>query len=354
MYKNFLRPLLFSFDSESVHNVAIGLARSARLWPVKQSLNAMYHFEDGQLEVEAAGLKFKSPLGLAAGFDKNCEAVDFFAALGFSFLEVGSITSEPQEGNPRPRVFRIPEDRALINRMGFPGDGVDRVAPRLSKAKKKAGEVKIGVNIGKAKSVPVDDALKDYLHTFNRVKHYGDYFVLNVSSPNTPELRKLQERARLDELIKGLKEANDTGAPLLIKVAPDLKPAELDDVLECCLANSIEGIIATNTTFSREGLSNDPDQVGGMSGHPLNKISLGMIKYIHQRTDGRLDIIGVGGIFSATDVVKMLHAGASLVQVYTGLIYEGPSLIKKIKIDLIDYMEKYSLSSIADIQKQAL
>jgi len=354
MYKNFLRPILFSFDSETVHNVAIGLARSARLWPVKQSLNAMYHFEDERLEVEAAGLKFKSPIGLAAGFDKNCEAVDFFSALGFSFLEVGSITSESQEGNPRPRVFRVPEDRALINRMGFPGDGVDRVAPRLSEAKKNSGGVKIGVNIGKAKSVPVDDALSDYLHTFNRLKHYGDYFVLNVSSPNTPELRKLQERARLDELIRGLTEANDTGAPLLIKVAPDLNPAELDDVLECCLANSVEGIIATNTTFSREGLSNDPDQVGGMSGHPLNKISLEMIKYIHQRTDGRLDIIGVGGVFSAKDVVKMLQAGASLVQVYTGLIYEGPSLVKKIKIDLIEYMEKYSLSSIKDIQKQAL
>jgi len=349
MYKNLVRPLLFSFDSESVHNCAIGLAKTARFSPVKKAVEALYHFEALRLEVNTMGLKFASPIGLAAGFDKNCEAVDFFSALGFSFIEVGSITSEPQEGNPRPRIFRLVKDGALINRMGFPGGGVDAVLPRLVTLQKKSFNTKVGINIGKAKSVPVDEALNDYLHTFNMLKDYGDYFVLNVSSPNTPELRKLQEKARLSELLRGLSEANKAKRPLLVKVAPDLTHAELDDVLECCLENSVAGVIATNTTFSREGLSVEPSEVGGMSGKPLHKLSLEMIRHIHSSTQGKICIVGVGGVFSAKDVVEMLRAGASLVQIYTGLIYEGPSLVLRLKKDLLSYMDEISVKSLQEI-----
>jgi dihydroorotate dehydrogenase len=294
-------------------------------------------------------LRFPNPIGLAAGFDKNAVAVPALAALGFGFVEVGTVTRLAQPGNPRPRLFRLPEDGALINRMGFNNLGAETVAARLAHQRKAA--VPLGISLGKSKVTPLEEAVADYLGSLDALYPYGDYFAVNVSSPNTPGLRELQERDRLDALLAALQssmrrhaadEGRATPKPLLVKVAPDLNDAALDDVLEVCLARGVSGLIAVNTTLSRDGLSAQTpsalrDEPGGLSGRPLLARALAVVRRLAVRSGGRLPLIGCGGISTPDDARRMLDAGSSLVQLYTGFIYEGPGLPRRLVRGLSAY-----------------
>jgi dihydroorotate dehydrogenase len=301
---------------------------------------AVWGIEDARLEKEVFGLKFKNPVGLAAGFDKNAEMIGEMANLGFGFVEVGTVTPLPQPGNPKPRMFRLPDDGALINRMGFNNVGVDVVADRLaafrSNATERQKKLVIGGNIGKNKVTANDNAVRDYVKCFDRLFDVVDYFVVNVSSPNTPGLRELQEKEPLMHLLNTLQQRNSKNGisrPILLKIAPDLINEQLDDIVEIVKQTGIAGIIATNTTISREGLtSNDElkNETGGLSGKPLTKRSTEVISYLSKKSNGAFPIIGVGGIHSSEDAIEKFNAGASLVQLYTGFIYEGPGLIKRI------------------------
>jgi len=350
IYRSLVRPLVFRFDSEAVHHVAV---RWGGFPGVAALCQKLYLYDDPALHTEVFGLRFSSPVGLAAGFDKQCELVPTLAALGFSHIELGSVTAEPQEGNPRPRIFRLPFDNALINRMGFPSGGAEAFLLRLRNVYGVTPAI-IGVNIGKTKVVPIDQALVDYVSTFSRVRDFADYFVLNVSSPNTPELRKLQERGRLTALLQGVQSHNVAKKPLLVKIAPDLTWSEIDDVLLSCSDAAVSGLIATNTTFSREGLTHPIDESGGLSGAPLHRRAVEIVRYIATRTEGRLPIVGVGGVFSATDAIDFLLAGASLVQLYTGLIYRGPAIVREINRGLSRYLAQEGLKSIAEIKPKIL
>lgn len=353
MYTRFVRPLLFKLDSEKAHHLALNGARVSRMLGLRPVVRRMFEFENPALESTCFGLSFANPIGLAAGFDKNVQAVEMLASLGFGFIEIGSITGQAQPGNPVPRIFRLEGDRALINRMGFPSDGADVVATRLASVRQSKGLPILGVNLGKTKAVPLDSALDDYLYTFARIKDFADYVVLNVSSPNTPELRKLQERPRLEALFRGVQSANDRAIPLLVKIAPDLEKQQLEDVLECCLACSVSGLIATNTTFSREGLVGASQESGGLSGAPLRKKALEMVRFIYSRTGSKLPIVGVGGVFSGRDAFELLQAGASLIQVYTSLIYQGPGLVRKVKSELLALMQQIGVSQLHDLVGKA-
>jgi len=332
MYK-FLRPFIFRFDPEQAHHITLKLLSL----PIAPLLAVLFAGDDSGLAVTAFGLKFRNPIGLAAGYDKNGSALRGLAALGFGHLEVGTVTRQPQTGNPHPRIFRLSTDHAVINRMGFPNDGVEHLIKQIPQLP----NTKIGINIGKSKSTPLENAADDYCALLTQVAPYADYITVNVSSPNTPGLRQLQTKTFVNEL---LKEISTTRAslpqpkPILIKVAPDLTWPELDDILAASLAHGFDGIIATNTTLSREGLQASAplkDEVGGLSGQPLRARSTEMIRYIHQHTEGKLPIIGVGGVNNAIAALEKLEAGATLVQVYTGMIYEGPGLVKAIKQGLI-------------------
>lgn len=333
MYKFLIRKLLFLLSPETAHRYALKLAGFP---PAAQFLKTICHFQHPSLRREFFGLHFPNPLGLAAGFDKNAEYIEELADLGFGFLEIGTVTPRPQPGNPRPRLFRLPQDEALINRMGFNNHGVEAVAARLRR--RKPGLV-IGGNIGKNKSTPNEEALKDYEFCFERLYEVVDYFVINVSSPNTPGLRELQEKAPLTRLLRHLQALNGAKArpkPLLLKIAPDLTPAQLDDIIEIVQDTGMAGVIATNTTVFRENLRTPTEQVaqlgeGGLSGKPLRRRSTEVIHYLHQKSAGAFPIIGVGGIHSPEDALEKLQAGASLIQLYTGFIYEGPGLIRRIK-----------------------
>lgn len=298
-------------------------------------MKSSFCIEDKSLEREVFGLKFKNPVGLAAGFDKNAEYVNEFANLGFGFIEIGTVTPRPQPGNEQPRMFRLPKDGALINRMGFNNQGVDVAAMRLKYFTNRNGLL-IGGNIGKNKDTPNQEAVKDYLICFDALFDVVDYFVVNVSSPNTPGLRDLQEKGPLTHILKSLQERNsqkETGKPILLKIAPDLTNSQLDDIVEIVKETKIAGIIATNTTVSREGLVSEESltqEAGGVSGKPLANRSTEVIHYLYKASQGAFPIIGVGGIYSAEEALSKMQAGASLVQVYTGMIYEGPSLVKKI------------------------
>lgn len=350
LYKNVIRPALFCLPPETIHDLTLALgAPLARNKLGFQCLRKIFGCCDARLEVKLFDLVFPNPFGLAAGFDKNCRAVPLMAALGFGHIEVGTITSQAQAGNPKPRIFRLPADRALINRMGFPGDGVKEVAPRLAQLRQQPLPIIVGVNIGKTKVVPVDDALQDYLETFRAVKDAGDYFVLNVSSPNTPELRKLQEAKRLEQLFRGVDELNRLRRPLLVKIAPDLSWQQIDEVLQCCETAKISGLIATNTTLGRDGLSCPSSENGGLSGPPLREKARKIVSYIYRQSAGRIPIIGVGGISSSRDAIEMLKAGASLVQVYTGLIYEGPRLVKMLSQGLLRCLEQEGYKSVKEL-----
>lgn len=326
-----LRSVLFRFDAERVHAATLQLLRFAGWFPpAALTLRAIFDVNDPRLAVEAFGVRFKNPVGLAAGYDKDGIAVRGLSCLGFGHIEVGTVTLRAQAGNPRPRVQRIPEARALINQMGFPNAGVD--ALRLPR-----GVTRIGINIGKNKDTPLEDAASEYCTLVERVHAYADYIALNVSSPNTPGLRALQTRACLEGLLRAVIATRDRltpRVPLLVKISPDLTEAELDDLLDVLRRCGVDGVIATNTTISREGVSRYADTSGGLSGAPLRARATRLIRHIAQRTEGKLPIIGVGGIASAEDALEKIRAGASLVQVYTGLVYAGPALVRDINVGL--------------------
>jgi dihydroorotate dehydrogenase len=342
-----IKPLLFKFDPEGVHYFVTANLKRFNRFPGGGALSrSLWDVQHPQLEKEVFGLKFKNPVGLAAGFDKNGELMGEMANLGFGFVEVGTVTPLPQSGNDKPRMFRLPSDSALINRMGFNNLGVDVVAERLASFRKTAtGKNKqliIGGNIGKNKITPNEDAVSDYIKCFDRLFDVVDYFVVNVSSPNTPGLRALQEKEPLMALLNTLQQRNSKNGisrPVLLKIAPDLTNEQLDDIVEIVQGTGIAGIIATNTTISREDLvSADSlkNEIGGLSGKPLTQRSTEVIKYLSQKSKGAFPIIGVGGIHSADDAIEKLNAGASLVQLYTGFIYEGPGLIKRINKKILD------------------
>ncbi len=346
MYKTLLKPLFFLRKPEEAHHLTVGLTKFIFNLPVVSSVvNSIFELDDPRLEREVFGLKFKNPVGLAAGFDKDAKVIDEMAMLGFGFIEIGTLTPKPQEGNPLPRLFRLPQDESLINRMGFNNGGVLEAVERL---KTRKSDVLIGGNIGKNKITPNENAVDDYLFCLEALHGYVDYFVVNVSSPNTPNLRDLQEKEPLKRLLQAVKSANDKKSnpkPILLKIAPDLTDGQLDDIVEIVRETGIAGVIATNTTIDRSKLITPQAEVesigaGGVSGKVLSRRSTEVIRYLHQKSKGEFPIVGVGGIFSAEDAIEKLEAGASLVQVYSGMIYEGPGLIKKIKKGLLAYFSQ--------------
>lgn len=340
MYK-LVKPLFFTMNAEKAHHtVTVGLKTFLKVWGTKAIAKQVFSISDPSLEREVFGLRFKNPVGLAAGFDKNAEFVDEFNHLGFGFVEIGTVTPRPQLGNEKPRMFRLPKDDALINRMGFNNQGVDVAALRLEYFKDRKGLL-VGGNIGKNKDTPNSEAVNDYLICFEKLFDVVDYFVVNVSSPNTPGLRELQEKEPLTHILKSLQEKNhlkENPKPILLKIAPDLSDSQLDDIVDIVKDTSIAGVIATNTTISRDGLESDKNltnEVGGLSGKPLAYRSTEVIRYLAEKSNHSFPIIGVGGIYSAEEALAKMQAGATLVQLYTGLIYEGPGLVKKICKKLI-------------------
>lgn len=351
-YRHLLRPLLFSglqVDPEFLHQQFIALFgwlnqdHGLGAW-LRQQLQQRYALSDPRLERQVWGLHFPNPIGLAAGFDKNGAAPRVWAAFGFGFAELGTVTWHPQAGNPRPRLFRLPADLAVINRMGFNNAGAEAMAALLERSPQPT--IPIGINLGKSKITPLEAAKEDYLASFRRLHSFGDYFVINVSSPNTPGLRHLQAKERLAPILEALQTANTPRKPLLLKIAPDLSWEEIADILDLIQAYDLAGIVATNTTVAREGLKtkripqtgrSPVEEAGGLSGAPLRDRATAVIRFIHQQTQGTLPIIGVGGIFTPEDVIEKLAAGATLVQLYTGWIYQGPSLLPELLKGLLTY-----------------
>jgi len=307
---------------------------------LKSIVRAFYSVEDKRLERTVFGIKFPNPVGLAAGLDKDAKLFDELGILGFGFIEIGTLTPKPQPGNDKPRMFRLPVDSGLINRMGFNNQGAVAAVERLKRRKTK---VIVGGNIGKNKVTPNEEATSDYESCFETLFPHVDYFVVNVSSPNTPNLRELQDKAPLTALLSRLKELNaakPVQKPILLKIAPDLTDSQLDDIIEIVKSTKIDGVVATNTTISRAGLKTEESRVkeigmGGLSGKPLTKRSTEVIRYLHEKSGGSFPIIGVGGIHTAEDALEKLAAGASLIQLYTGFVYEGPALIKRINTALL-------------------
>jgi dihydroorotate dehydrogenase len=331
-----IRKVLFSIDPEKVHYLVMHQLKTAySISSLRKWLKKNFTVQHKSLERTLWGIRFPNPVGLAAGFDKDAKYTDALACLGFGFIEVGTVTPKAQPGNPQPRLFRLPADRALINRMGFNNDGAAAAAERL---KKRTEKIIIGGNIGKNKITPNEDAMLDYEASFRELYDVVDYFVVNVSSPNTPGLRELQEKEPLMKILNRLQQLdNELGKnkPILLKIAPDLTDAQIDDIIEIVNTTGIQGIVATNTTISRENLTTTETEVdtigaGGLSGGPLTQSSTEVIRYIHSKSKGNIPIIAVGGIFTADDAMEKLKAGASLVQVYTGFIYEGPGIAKNI------------------------
>lgn len=343
MYKILIRPILFLLDAEAAHHFsfwAIGILSKLGFGPL---FRKAFEVEDPSLEREVFGIKFKNPVGLAAGFDKDARLYNEFSNFGFGFVEIGTLTPKPQPGNPKKRLFRLREDKAIINRMGFNNKGVFEAVEQL----KKDHRVIVGGNIGKNKATPNADAIKDYLICFEALFEYVDYFVVNVSSPNTPGLRELQDKKPLTNLLKKLKRQNSKQAkklkrkekPILLKIAPDLTDAQLMDIIGIVQETEIDGVIATNTTISRTNLKTPlfiTEEKGGLSGKPLAQRSTEVIRFLAEKSNKAFPIIGVGGIHSAEDALEKLEAGADLVQLYTGFIYEGPGLIKKINKALLE------------------
>jgi dihydroorotate dehydrogenase len=337
-----VRSILFRFDAEKVHYFVVGLLQLiVKFPPTKWIFRSMYHVEHPALEREFIGLKFPNPVGLAAGFDKNAKYFNELESCGFGFIEIGTVTPLAQPGNDLPRLFRLKKDEAILNRMGFNNDGVQEALKHL-KARKNH-QLIIGGNIGKNKWTPNEEALNDYVICFDALFDEVDYFAVNVSSPNTPNLRALQDKAPLMELLSTLQQKNEAKAnpkPILLKIAPDLTNEQLDEIIEIVQETKIAGIIATNTTISREGLITPSAEVealgaGGVSGKPLTQRSTEVIRYIHTQSKGSIPMIAVGGIHTAKDALEKLDAGATLVQLYSGFIYEGPGLIKEINQALI-------------------
>jgi dihydroorotate dehydrogenase len=328
-YERFVRPILFSLSPETAHNLAIRNLRAASSLPAV--LRGLGRFKPPEKPKTVFGLTFPNPIGLAAGFDKNGVAIPAWAALGFGFVEIGTVTAKAQPGNPKPRIFRYPAQGALINRLGFNNDGADAVSARLRKLRGSGRwpAIPVGINIGKSKITPIEEATGDYLYSFRLLHSFADYVVLNISSPNTPGLRSLQSHAALEELLRAIRHENETSTkPVLIKIAPDLSLAELEQIITSCEQNDIAGIIATNTTLDHSAIPASRDQTGGLSGRPLREKSTEFVRAITSRS--RLPVIASGGIFDAESAREKLEAGAQLLQVYTGYIYRGPGLLREI------------------------
>ncbi len=331
----FIRRILFLFNPEFVHHFVFSLIKIKSILLPNFIWKILYQLKNKKLERNLFGITFKNPIGLAAGFDKDAKLFDELSMYGFGFIEIGTVTPLPQDGNPKPRLFRLKKDNALINRMGFNNEGVESALARLRRRK---SDIIIGGNIGKNKVTKNNNAKNDYLICFEKLFDYVDYFVVNVSSPNTPGLRDLQEKEPLTHILNTLQEKNFSKIkrkPILLKIAPDLSNNQLDEIIEIINETKIDGVIATNTTTERKKLKTDNKIIskignGGVSGKPLNRRSTEVIKYLCQKSNNSFPIIGVGGIHSAEDALEKINAGASLVQLYTGFIYEGPSLIKKI------------------------
>jgi dihydroorotate dehydrogenase len=328
-YERFVRPLLFSLDAEAAHDLTIALLRGAS--HVDFALRALEIFRPPAKPKAVFGLEFPNPIGLAAGLDKNGVALPVWAALGFGFIEIGTVTAKAQPGNPRPRIFRFPEQQALINRLGFNNDGADVVAERLRKLRKSGRwpAVPVGINIGKSKATPLEEATDDYLYSFRLLREFADYIALNVSSPNTPGLRDLQEAAALSQLLCAIGDENrENSKPVLVKIAPDLSASELEELITTCEQNEIAGIIATNTTLDHSSIPPKRDQEGGLSGVPLREKSTALVRAIAARST--IPVIASGGIFDAKSAREKFAAGAELLQVYTGYIYRGPGLLREL------------------------
>lgn len=345
-YKAIARPIIFrasARDPEYAHHwIMSRLALASRHRQLLKIIEAASAYKAPALERDLFGLHFPNPVGLAGGFDKNGLGLPALAALGFGFIEAGTVTRYGQPGNERPRNFRFSRERALINRMGFPNDGADAIHARLMTLPKPAAPV--GWSLGKSKVTPPEEAVEDYLYSLRKLYDFADFFTINVSSPNTPGLRKLQDKGPLDQLLQATVQETEVLArqagssmvkPVLVKIAPDLTSAQIDDVVEVCLARHVRGIIATNTTLARPGLRHPTTEAGGLSGRPLATRSLEVVDYLSQRLDHRIPIIGVGGIFGPDDARRMFDAGASLIQIYTSFIYEGPWIIKQINKGLV-------------------
>ncbi|MEH1831822.1 MAG: quinone-dependent dihydroorotate dehydrogenase [Nostoc sp.] len=369
IYQLAIRPLLFNLvktDSEWLHQQTIrsfswlsqaGVHQRAS-W-VNQRLKQSLCLYDSRLEQNLFGLNFPNPVGLAAGFDKDGVAAGIWSNLGFGFAELGTVTFHAQPGNPRPRLFRLPLDKAALNRMGFNNRGAAAIAARLAQEKHEfTRSIPIGINLGKSKVTPLEAAAQDYLDSFRLLKNFGDYFVVNVSSPNTPGLRSLQDASMLSAILDLLQQENNTQKPIFVKIAPDLDWVAIADIISLAKTYQLAGIIATNTTIRRDGLKTQvidqtgkspQDEAGGISGEPLRDRSTEVIRFIWQQTQGQIPIIGVGGIFSSFDAWEKITAGASLIQVYTGWIYEGPLMVRRILLGLLTKLEQSGFNSINEV-----
>jgi dihydroorotate dehydrogenase len=328
-YELFVRPLLFSLDAETAHHVTVGLLGRASNFDT--ALRVLRSFQPASKPKTLFGLNFPNPIGLAAGLDKNGVALPAWAALGFGFIEIGTVTAKAQPGNPKPRIFRLPEQQALINRLGFNNDGADAIAQRLARLRESGRwpAVPVGINIGKSRVTPLEQATDDYLYSFRTLRDFADYITLNVSSPNTPGLRELQEPERLSELLSAIgNEAGTTPKPLVVKISPDLSGAELKTILAVCEKNGVSGIIATNTTLDHSSIAPQLDQAGGLSGAPLRDKSTALVREIAAQST--IPVIASGGIFDAESAREKFQAGAQLIQLYTGLVYRGPQLLREI------------------------
>lgn len=359
LYNSIVRPILFRLPAESAHEFALKSLTIGLHSGAARQLAARRFRPDASAKLKRFGLEFPNPIGLAAGFDKNGYAAQALAALGFGFIEVGSVTAEAQPGNPRPRLFRLPRDRALINRAGFNNCGAAQVAENI---RRRRPECVLGVNIGKSRRVLIEEAIPDYLKSFEAVYEIADYVAINVSSPNTPNLRELQRPEMLAELLKRLQQRNDELAlrhgypaskPLLLKIAPDLSETEIESIVSVASKARVAGLIATNTTISRDGLQTSRAEVeaygaGGLSGAPLQQRANEVIALIYRMTRGELPIIGVGGVFTAADAWEKLCAGASLIQLYTGFIYEGPGVARRINQGLAAILKREGFRSLDD------
>ncbi len=367
IYQVAIRPLLFNLlkaDPEQLHSTTIRslkwLSQTSNNPPaswINRCLQQSLCLEDARLEQNLFGLNFPNPLGLAAGFDKDGVAAPIWSSLGFGFAELGTVTYHPQPGNPRPRLFRLPLDKAALNRMGFNNSGAVVMAKLLSESQQSLISIPIGVNLGKSKVTPLEEAAIDYLNSFRLLKDCGDYFVVNVSSPNTPGLRSLQDAAMLSSILDLLQKENTAQKPLFVKIAPDLEWEAIADIISLAQTYQLAGIIATNTTIRRDQLKtlvieqtgkSVLEEAGGISGAPLGDRSTEVIRFIAAQTQGKMPIIGVGGIFSPEDAWEKITAGASLLQVYTGWIYEGPFMVRRILQGLLSKLEQNGLNSISE------
>lgn len=348
LYEKLIRPALFNFSPETAHEFGIEALKIGLGSKLAQKLAVKRFASDTEFGgLDRFGLKFKNPLGIAAGFDKNGIVVNQLAALGFGFVEVGTVTYDPQKGNEKPRLFRLPEDRALINRLGFNNEGTPRVVERLRKLKPNCI---LGVNIGKNKDVPNEAAIENYLKSFDLAHEVADYIAVNVSSPNTPNLRELQKAENLEELLGELQKRNNelTHKPLLVKIAPDLSVGEIEAIVDIALRLNLSGIIATNTTVSRQNLKTNIDQTGGLSGAPVREKSNEVIREIYKYSKGKLPIIGVGGVFTGADAFEKIACGASLVQAYTGFIYQGIAFARNVNAELAQTLKDKGFKNLND------